>query len=112
MTWHSWAAADGRWAGLFLAPAPHLGHDRPGQFGRRAALWKEHDDEEPQRARAQDGNVVRVDVNSVMPDVISGKGDGVCRDDEIVVTCVDHGRVLANLRSNEKTRVLPRLAAS
>ena len=90
----------------FFARGPHIGHDRLGQFGRRAALRKEHDDEEPQRARAQDGNVVRVDVNSVTPDVISGKGDGICRNDEIAITCVDDGRVLANLRSNEQARIM------
>src|SRR5271167_5231393 len=67
-------------------------HDRLGQFGLRAALRKEHDDEEPQRARAQDGNVVRVHVNSVTPDVISGEGDGICRDDEIAIARVDDGR--------------------
>ena len=55
---------------------------------------------------AQDGNVVRVDVNSVTPDVISGKGDGICRDDEIAIACVDDGRVLANLRSNEQARIM------
>ena len=69
-------------------------------------LRKEHDDEEPQRARAQDGNVVRVDVNSVTPDVISGKGDGICRDDEIAIACFDDGRVLANLRPNEQARIM------
>ena len=83
-----------------------FGHDRLGQFGLRAALRKEHDDEEPQRACAQDGNVVRVDVNSVTPDVISGKGNGICRDDEIAIAFVDDGRVLANLRSNEQARIM------
>ena len=38
--------------------------------GRRRFLPEGHDDEEPRRARAQDDNVVRVDVNSVTPDVI------------------------------------------
>ena len=90
----------------FLARGPHIGHDRLGEFGLRAALRKEHDDEEPQRARAQNGNVVRVDVNSVTPDVISGKGDGICRDDEIAIACVDDGGVLANLRSNEQARIM------
>src|ERR1035437_8874403 len=90
----------------FLARGPHIGHDRLGQFGLRAALRKKHDDEEPQRARAQDGNVVRVDVNSVTPDVISGKGDGICRDDEIAIARVDDGRVLANLRSNKQARIM------
>ena len=99
-------AADGD--AQFLARGPHIGHDRLGQFGRRAALRKEHDDEEPQRARTQDGNVVRVDVNSVTPDVIRGKGDGICRDDEIAIACVDDGRVLANLRSNEQARIMLR----
>ncbi len=84
----------------FLARGPHIGHDRLGQFRRRAAIRKEHDDEEPQRAHAQDGYVVCIDVNSVTPNVISGKGDGICRDDEIAIPCVDDGRVLANLRSN------------
>jgi hypothetical protein len=45
-------------------------------------------------------------VNSVTPDVISGKGDGICRDDEIAIACVDDGRVLANLRSNEQARIM------
>jgi hypothetical protein len=44
-------------------------------------------------------------VNSVTPDVISGKGDGICRDDEIAIACVDDGGVLANLRSNEQARI-------
>jgi hypothetical protein len=47
-------------------------------------------------------------VNSVTPDVISGKGDGICRDDEIVIACVDDGRVLTNLRSNEQARIMLR----
>ena len=84
-------AADGD--AQFLARGPHIGHDRLGQFGLRAALRKEHDDEEPQRARAHDGNVVRVDVNSVTPDVISGEGNGICRDDEIVIAGAHRGGV-------------------
>ena len=85
----------------FVARGPHIGQDRLGQFSRRAALRKEHDDEEPQRACAQDRNIVRVDVNCVAPDVISGKGDGICGDDEIAIACVDDGRILSNLRSNK-----------
>jgi len=38
--------------------------------------------------------------------VIRGKGDGICRDDEIAIACVDDGRVLANLRSNEQARIM------
>jgi hypothetical protein len=31
---------------------------------------------------------------------------GICRDDEIAIACVDGGRVLANLRSNEQARIM------
>jgi len=55
---------------------------------------------------AQDGHIVRVDVNSVTPDVISGEGNGIGRDDEIAISYVDDGRVLANLGSNEEARIM------
>jgi hypothetical protein len=47
-------------------------------------------------------------MNRVTPDLISGEGDGIRRDDEIAVACVDDGRVLANLRSNEQARIMLR----
>ena len=59
------------------------------------------------RARAEDGDVVRVDVNGVSPDVIGGERDGIGRDDEISVADVDDGRVLANLRANQEARIAP-----
>jgi hypothetical protein len=85
---------------------PHIGHDRLGQVGCCVALRKEHDDEEPQRACAQYSNVVRVDVNSITPDMIGGKGDGICRDDEIAIAYVDDGRILADLRPNDQAQIM------
>jgi hypothetical protein len=73
-----------------------------------AILGKKHDNQKPERSCAQDGNIVRVDVNRVTPDLIRGKGDGIRRDDEIAVASVDDGRVLANLRSNEQARIMLR----
>src|SRR5215469_10293729 len=67
-----------------------------GQPGCRSPFRKEHDHKEPQRACAKDGNVVGVDVNSVTPDEIGGKGDRVCRDNKKAVAYVDDRRVLAN----------------
>jgi hypothetical protein len=31
--------------------------------------------------------------------------DVICRDDEIAIACIDDGRVLANLRSNDQPRI-------
>jgi len=47
-------------------------------------------------------------VNCVTPDVIRGKGDGICCDDEIAISGFDDGRVLANLGSNEEARIMLR----
>ena len=92
----------------FFTRVPHIRHDCLGQLGCRAILWKKHDNEKPERPCAQDGNVVRVDVNCVTADLIGGKGDGIGPNDEIVISGVDDGRVLTNLRSNEQARIMLR----
>jgi hypothetical protein len=38
--------------------------------------------------------------------LISGKGDGICRDDEISISRIDDGRVFANLGSNKEARIM------
>ena len=58
------------------------------------------------RACTQHRNVVRIDVNRVTPNVFRGKGDGICRDDEIAVPRIDDGRILADLGSNEQTWII------
>jgi hypothetical protein len=83
----------------------HVGHDALGQLGRGTAFWKKQNDEEPHGARSQHGDIVRVDVDRVPPDVIGGERDRVGRDDEIPIAGVDDGRVLANLRPNEETGI-------
>jgi hypothetical protein len=46
---------------------------------------EKQDNEEPQRARAQDGDIVGVDVDGVPADVLGGKGDRIRRDEEITI---------------------------
>jgi hypothetical protein len=90
----------------FVARGPHISHDGLGQFGCRAILRKERDDEEPQRTCAQDGNVVRIDVNRVTSDLIRGKGDWIGRDDEIAISSINDGSIFANLRSDQQARIV------
>jgi hypothetical protein len=73
-----------------LARRAHVSHDAGGELRRRVVFRQQQDDEEPQRARAEDGHVVRVDVHGVPTDVIGGERDGVGRDDEIPIASLDH----------------------
>jgi hypothetical protein len=91
----------------FLACISHIGHDRPGQFGRRVVFWKEHDDEEPQWPCAHNGNIVGIDVNRVAADVIRGEGDGIGSDHEISISGIDNSCVFANLRSDQQAWIKP-----
>ena len=89
----------------FRARGPHIGHDHLGQFRSCAVLWKEHDNEKPQRTRPQNSYVVRVNMYCVTTNMIRGQGDGIRRNDEIAITRIDNGRVLANLGSNQQARI-------
>jgi len=41
----------------------------------------------------------------VTTNMIRGQGDGIRRNDEIAITRIDNGRVLANLGSNQQARI-------
>ena len=47
-------------------------------------------------------------MNRVATDLIRGEGNRIGRDDEIAISCIDDGCVLANLRSNEQARIMLR----
>ena len=60
----------------FFARGSQIRHDCLSQFRRRAVLGKKHHDKEPEWARSQDGNMVHLGVNRVIPDV--GCSSGIC----------------------------------
>jgi len=69
------------------------------------ALGQEHRRHEPARLGAAHGEVVGVDVQRVPAHLVGGKGDGIGRGDEIAVAHVEHGGILAHLRSHDHARV-------
>jgi hypothetical protein len=89
----------------FFTGGPYITHDPLGQFACRAILWKKHDNEKPERACTQDSDVVCINVNYVATDVIRGEGDWIGRNNDITISGVDNSRVLANLGTNEETRI-------
>ena len=70
-----------------------------------ASFGQEQGGQEPPRPGPAHRDVVRVHLQDVPPELAGGKGDGIAGRHQVAVAHVDHGRILAEARPHDDTRI-------